>query len=213
MRRARAAGLPALLVLLIVAAVRAQVHQEPFLETTEGTGINITCAHTKIQPTDWIQWYRQLPGQGPELLVLTLKDTKELPGSAGQLSVSADRSSSWLWLAEPRRGDAAVYYCALRARAEEPGLLPGTNRGGRGRAGPAGGAAAPPAGAAEPRSSRAAGPAPPQEQNTGTGTGTGTQAPAMDIAAELRTPLRAEQEQPLPITDAPGARNAHNANG
>ncbi|XP_058676792.1 LOW QUALITY PROTEIN: uncharacterized protein LOC131568723 [Ammospiza caudacuta] len=135
MRRARAAGLPALVAVLIVAASRAQVQQEPFLETTEGTGINITCSHAKIQPTDWIQWYRQLPGQGPELLALTLKDTKELPGSAGQLSVSADRRSSWLWLAEPRRGDAAVYYCALGARAEEPGLRPGTNRRGRGRAG------------------------------------------------------------------------------
>ncbi|XP_058676793.1 LOW QUALITY PROTEIN: immunoglobulin iota chain-like [Ammospiza caudacuta] len=133
MRWARAAGLPALVAVLIVAASRAQVQQEPFLETTEGTGINITCSHAKIQPTDWIQWYRQLPGQGPELLALTLKDTKELPGSAGQLSVSADRRSSWLWLAEPRRGDAAVYYCALGARAEEPGLRPGTNRRGRGR--------------------------------------------------------------------------------
>ncbi|XP_059345020.1 LOW QUALITY PROTEIN: uncharacterized protein LOC132084059 [Ammospiza nelsoni] len=131
MRRARAAGLQALVAVLIVAASRAQVQQEPFLETTEGNGINITCSHPKIQPTDWIQWYRQLPGQGPELLALTLKDTKELPGSAGQLSVSADRRSSWLWLAEPRRGDAAVYYCALGARAEEPGLRPGTNRRGR----------------------------------------------------------------------------------
>ncbi|XP_059345023.1 LOW QUALITY PROTEIN: uncharacterized protein LOC132084066 [Ammospiza nelsoni] len=131
MRRGRAAGLAALAALLIVDAVRAQVHQEPFLETTEGTGINITCTHTKIQTGYWIQWYRQLPGQGPELLALTLKDTKELPGSSGQLSVSADRRSSWLWLAEPRRGDAAVYYCALGARAEEPGLRPGTNRRGR----------------------------------------------------------------------------------
>ncbi|XP_059345022.1 LOW QUALITY PROTEIN: immunoglobulin iota chain-like [Ammospiza nelsoni] len=212
MRRARAAALPALVAVLIVAAVRAQVHQEPFLDTTEGTGINITCSHPKIQPRDWIQWYSLLPGQGPELLALTLKDTKELPGSAGQLSVSADRRSSWLWLAEPRRGDAAVYYCALGARAEEPGLRPGTNRRGR-------------------------------EPNTGTGTGTGTDtgnghryrspngtgtdttidtgtvidpsgATELPIAAaELRTPLRAEQEQPLPITDAPGARNALNANG
>ncbi|XP_063034761.1 LOW QUALITY PROTEIN: uncharacterized protein LOC134430810, partial [Melospiza melodia melodia] len=111
-------------------AVRAQVQQEPFLETTEGTSINITCSHPKIQTGYWIQWYRQLPGQGPELLALTMKETKELPGGAGQLSVSADRSSSSLWLAEPRRGDAAVYYCALGARAEEPGLRPGTNRGG-----------------------------------------------------------------------------------
>ncbi|NXL14397.1 TVA4 protein, partial [Setophaga kirtlandii] len=96
-----------------VALVRAQVQQEPLTETTEGTGVNITCSHPKIQTSDWVQWYRQLPGQGPELLALTMKETKKLPGSAGQLLVSADRSSSSLWLAEPRRGDAAVYYCAL----------------------------------------------------------------------------------------------------
>ncbi|KAL9823550.1 uncharacterized protein GJ701_015401 isoform 4-T6 [Geothlypis trichas] len=125
MRRGRAAGLAALAVLLIVALVRAQVQQERFLETTEGAGINITCSHPKIQPSDWIQWYRQLPGQGPELLELTMKESKELSTIAGQLLVSADRSSSSLWLAEPRRGDAAVYYCALRATGRGAGAAAG----------------------------------------------------------------------------------------
>ncbi|NWY22924.1 TVA4 protein, partial [Aphelocoma coerulescens] len=96
-----------------VAAVRAQVQQEPRLETTEGTGINISCSHPKIQSSDFIQWYRHLPGQGPELLALTVKVSKELPEIAGRLWVSADRRSSALWLGRPRRGDAAVYYCAL----------------------------------------------------------------------------------------------------
>ncbi|NXA01576.1 TVA4 protein, partial [Nesospiza acunhae] len=100
---------------MAVAMVRAQVQQETFTETTEGTGINITCSHPKIQTNDWIQWYRLLPGQGPELLVLTVKESKPLPDNAGQLLVSADRRWSALWLAEPRRGDAAVYYCALGA--------------------------------------------------------------------------------------------------
>ncbi|XP_066422757.1 uncharacterized protein [Molothrus aeneus] len=125
MRRARAAALAALAALLIVAMVRAQVQQEPFTETTEGTGINITCSHPQIQTRDWIQWYRQLPGQGPELLALTMKESKELPGSAGWLYVSADRSSSSLWLAEPRRGDAAVYYCALGATGRGAGAAAG----------------------------------------------------------------------------------------
>ncbi|XP_039589024.1 uncharacterized protein LOC120513550 [Passer montanus] len=140
MRRARGAALAAL---IIVTMARAQVQQEPFLETTEGIGINITCSHPKIQSSDWIQWYRQLPGRGPEFLAVIVKDTKEVPAIAGQLWVSADRRGSALWLGRPRRGDAAVYYCALGPRAEEPGLRPGTNRRGRGRAGPAGGAAAP----------------------------------------------------------------------
>ncbi|NWZ98199.1 TVA4 protein, partial [Nesospiza acunhae] len=98
-----------------VAVAKAQVEQEPFLETTEGTGINITCSHTKIQMGETIQWYRQLRDKGPELLVLTVRDSKPLPDGAGQLLVSADRRWSALWLAEPRRGDAAVYYCALGA--------------------------------------------------------------------------------------------------
>ncbi|NWW67645.1 TVA4 protein, partial [Ifrita kowaldi] len=98
---------------LAVAAVRAQVQQEPRLETTEGTGVNISCSHPKKQTPDYIHFYRQLPGRGLEFLALTVKGSKELPDIAGQLWVSADRQSSALWLARPRRGDAAVYYCAL----------------------------------------------------------------------------------------------------
>nr|XP_031362889.1 T cell receptor alpha variable 4 [Lonchura striata domestica] len=114
MRRCRGAGLAALpALLLLVAMARAQIEQEPSLETTEGTGINITCSHPKIQTFDWIQWYRQLPGQAPKLLALTMKESKELPDDLGQLWVSADRRWSALRLGWPRRGDAAVYYCAL----------------------------------------------------------------------------------------------------
>ncbi|NWY22773.1 TVA4 protein, partial [Aphelocoma coerulescens] len=98
---------------LAVAGGRAQVQQEPRLETTEGTGINISCSHPKIQRTELIHWYRQLPGRGPERLAVTVKESKELPEIAGRLWVSADRRSSALWLGRPRRGDAAVYYCAL----------------------------------------------------------------------------------------------------
>ncbi|NWT08743.1 TVA4 protein, partial [Vireo altiloquus] len=92
---------------------RAQVQQEALLETTEGTGINISCSHPKIQTSYSIYWYRQFPGRGPELLVSAHQGFRELPDIAGRLSVSADRLSSALWLGRPRRGDAAVYYCAL----------------------------------------------------------------------------------------------------
>ena len=85
------------------------------------------------------------PRPGPAFLVSAVKGFKEVQHPAGRLSVSADRRSSALWLARPRLGDAAVYYCALVARGEEPGLRPGTNRFGRGGgtvpSGPAGGAA------------------------------------------------------------------------
>ncbi|NXJ58534.1 TVAZ2 protein, partial [Spizaetus tyrannus] len=101
-------------VSLAATAGRAQVQQEPSAETTEGTGISINGSHPNIQITEYIHWYRHLPGRGPAFLVSTFKESKELPDPPGRLSVAADRRSSALWLARPRRGDAAVYYCALR---------------------------------------------------------------------------------------------------
>ncbi|POI20321.1 hypothetical protein CIB84_015932 [Bambusicola thoracicus] len=132
MRRCRAAGLSGLAAVLLVAVSRAQVQQEPSAETSEGTGINITCSHPSIRSSDYIHWYRQFPGRGPAFLVSAVKGSKEVPDPEGQLSVSADRRSSALWLKRPRLGDAAVYYCAVGTRGEEPGLRPGTNLIGRG---------------------------------------------------------------------------------
>ena len=135
-----------LLVLLTAVAVsRAQVQQEPAAETSEGTGINITCSHPNTQFSQLIHWYRQLPGRGPAFITSAVKDSTEVPDPEGRLWVSADRRSSALWLARPRLGDAAVYYCAVGAQESKPGLRPGTNRLGRGGgtvpSGPAGGAA------------------------------------------------------------------------
>ncbi|XP_029878585.1 CASP-like protein 4A2 [Aquila chrysaetos chrysaetos] len=125
MRRCRGAGLAALAAVLLVAVVRAQVQQEPSAETTEGTSISINCSHPNKQFTEYIYWYRQLPGRGPAFLVSTLKDSKKLTDPPGRLSVAADRRSSALWLARPRRGDAAVYYCALRDTGRGAGAAAG----------------------------------------------------------------------------------------
>ncbi|NXW10852.1 TVA4 protein, partial [Fregetta grallaria] len=96
-----------------VTVTRAQVQQQPSAETTEGTGISINCSHSNIQSYGYIYWYRQLPGRGPAFMTFSHKGTKELHEPLGRLSVAADRRSSALWLARPRRGDAAVYYCAV----------------------------------------------------------------------------------------------------
>ncbi|NXP15305.1 TVA4 protein, partial [Thinocorus orbignyianus] len=98
---------------LAVAAGRAQVQQEPTAETTEGTAISINCSHPNKKSYDYVQWYRQFPGRSPASLVRSLKGSKELPNPPGRVRVAADGRSSALWLARPRRGDAAVYYCAL----------------------------------------------------------------------------------------------------
>ncbi|NXY78569.1 TVA4 protein, partial [Glareola pratincola] len=92
---------------------RAQVQQEPSAETTEGTAISITCSRPSINSYNYIYWYPHPPGRAPAYLVSSPKDSKELRDPPGRLWVSADRRSSALWLARPRRGDAAVYYCAL----------------------------------------------------------------------------------------------------
>uniref|UniRef100_A0A8C6IS89 Uncharacterized protein n=1 Tax=Melopsittacus undulatus TaxID=13146 RepID=A0A8C6IS89_MELUD len=89
----------------------AQIQQDPSVETTEDTAISINCSHPNLPRTDFIGWYRQFPGRGPEFLVSALKGFKQLEDPKGRLSVAADRRSNVLWLAQPRLRDAAVYYC------------------------------------------------------------------------------------------------------
>ncbi|NXD88790.1 TVA4 protein, partial [Halcyon senegalensis] len=96
-----------------VAAGRAQVQQEPSAETTEGTGITINCSHPNIRLFENINFYRQLPGRAPTFISFAQTGSKAVRSPSGRLSVAADRRSSGLWLARPRRGEAAVYYCAL----------------------------------------------------------------------------------------------------
>ncbi|XP_074747834.1 uncharacterized protein LOC141953267 [Strix uralensis] len=141
MRRGRGAGLAGLAAVLLVAAGRAQVQQEPSAETTEGTGVTINCSHPNIQTGDVIHWYRQLPGRGPAFLVSSFQGSRELQAPPGRLSVAADRRSSALWLARPRRGDAAVYYCALGDTGRGAGAAAGHEppRAGPGGAGGGGG--------------------------------------------------------------------------
>ncbi|XP_054657046.1 uncharacterized protein LOC129195257 [Grus americana] len=141
MRRCRGAGLAGLAAVLLVTAGRTQVQQEPSAETTEGTGINITCSHPNIQTGMFIHWYRQLPGRGPAFLLIAnaVQGTKPVPDPPGRLWVAADRRSSALWLARPQRGDAAVYYCAVGDTGRGAGAAAGheprsRNGGGRGRA-------------------------------------------------------------------------------
>ncbi|NWQ84412.1 TVA4 protein, partial [Columbina picui] len=100
-------------IFFAVVGGRAQVQQDLLAEITEDTGISINCSHPNIQTGDFILWYRLLPGRGPEFLVWGNKGSKALSDPPGRLSVAADRRSSALWLARPRRGDAAVYYCAV----------------------------------------------------------------------------------------------------
>ncbi|KFQ19510.1 Ig lambda chain V-II region BO, partial [Merops nubicus] len=95
-----------------VAVGRAQVQQDPWAETPEGTGISINCSHPNTQINEFIHWYRQLPGRAPTLFVIGRPGSKPVVSPPGRLSVAADRRSSALWLDRPRSEDAGVYYCA-----------------------------------------------------------------------------------------------------
>ncbi|NXU48202.1 TVA4 protein, partial [Turnix velox] len=95
------------------AAGRARVQQEPSATINEGTGAGINCSHPDLAGNMNVQWYRQLPDRAPQHVATGFIGEKLLREPEGRLWVSADRQSSGLWLARPRRGDAAVYYCAL----------------------------------------------------------------------------------------------------
>ncbi|KFW74255.1 hypothetical protein N305_09110, partial [Manacus vitellinus] len=96
-----------------VSVARAQVQQDPLLETTEGSEITIKCSHGSIQIGVFIPFYRQLPGHSPELLARACKGSRELRTPAGRLSVSGDGRWTVLSLSGPCHGDAALYSCAL----------------------------------------------------------------------------------------------------
>uniref|UniRef100_A0A8C4P8U9 TVA4 protein n=1 Tax=Dromaius novaehollandiae TaxID=8790 RepID=A0A8C4P8U9_DRONO len=73
---------------------KAQVQQEPSAETTEGTGINITCSHPNIRSYEYIYWYRQLPGraQPPKLLLQVGKWKPQAESGRFSSSLSVENS-------------------------------------------------------------------------------------------------------------------------
>uniref|UniRef100_A0A8B9RUC6 Immunoglobulin V-set domain-containing protein n=1 Tax=Accipiter nisus TaxID=211598 RepID=A0A8B9RUC6_9AVES len=91
----------------------AQVQQEASAETTEGTGISINCSHPNIRISDYIHWYRQLPGRGPAFITFVHKGSTELSDPPGRLSVAADRRSSALWLYCIRRVHKRIRYITV----------------------------------------------------------------------------------------------------
>ena len=173
------------------------MQQEPSAETTEGTGISISCSHPNIQSYDFILWYRQLLGRSPAFLVSGTKGSQELRDPAGRLSVAADRRSSALWLARPRRGDAAVYYCALGDTGRGAGAAAGQEPR---RAGPGvcvGGGGTAPGGPARGRCRSAR----PRPAPVPPSTGTGSLDPSLSLSLllPLHIPCLAQSPHTFPL--------------
>uniref|UniRef100_A0A803VB54 Ig-like domain-containing protein n=1 Tax=Ficedula albicollis TaxID=59894 RepID=A0A803VB54_FICAL len=91
----------------------SQVQQEPFLATTEGTGIAINCSLTNFN----FFWYRQPPGR--TLLYLLQAHTENDKYRSGRFSMVVYKNKTApLEIAGVSLQDTAIYYCALRHHLE-----------------------------------------------------------------------------------------------
>uniref|UniRef100_A0A8C3UIZ3 Immunoglobulin domain-containing protein n=1 Tax=Catharus ustulatus TaxID=91951 RepID=A0A8C3UIZ3_CATUS len=94
---------------LCLASGRAQVQQEPFLETTEGTGVNISCSHPSKRRGDYIHFYRQAPQ-----LVSSQSGTG--PRHSGRITTHLNTTGKYsvLKVEEVQVSDSALYLCAVQ---------------------------------------------------------------------------------------------------
>ncbi|KAB0340540.1 hypothetical protein FD754_023039 [Muntiacus muntjak] len=87
-----------------------RVEQSPqTLRTQEGGRLSLNCSHA-VSSFRGLQWYRQDPGKGPELLPSLLSSTLLKKGSS-------------LHIEAPKPKDSATYLCAVQTQCS-----PGTCR-------------------------------------------------------------------------------------
>ncbi|ELK08679.1 hypothetical protein PAL_GLEAN10000332 [Pteropus alecto] len=90
----------------------AKSTQPDVVESTEEEPVHLPCNHPTISGTEYIHWYRQIPGQGPEYVIQGLKGN--VSHGMTSLIIATDRKSSTLILAQVTLRDSAAYYCILR---------------------------------------------------------------------------------------------------
>uniref|UniRef100_A0A2K5PK60 Ig-like domain-containing protein n=1 Tax=Cebus imitator TaxID=2715852 RepID=A0A2K5PK60_CEBIM len=81
-----------------------------------GESLKISCKASGFTG-NWIGWVRQMPGKGLEWMgMIDLRDseTRYSPSFQGQVTISADKSTSTAYLqwSSLKSSDAATYYCA-----------------------------------------------------------------------------------------------------
>uniref|UniRef100_A0A8C0P7M0 Ig-like domain-containing protein n=1 Tax=Canis lupus familiaris TaxID=9615 RepID=A0A8C0P7M0_CANLF len=90
------------------------VEQSPqTLRLQEGDSVSLNCSYT-VSAFKGLQWYRQDPGQSPEVLFLLYSSTKENGRFTVSLNVSAKKFLLHIRASQP--GDSTTYLCAARAQ-------------------------------------------------------------------------------------------------
>nr|KAF6418860.1 hypothetical protein HJG63_008860 [Rousettus aegyptiacus] len=105
----------------------ARVSQSPRHKVTErGQEVLLSC--DPISDHDYLYWYRQMPGQGPEFLIYFVKkdvtDRSGMPNDRFSATRSGGKNSN-LTIQRAEPGDSAVYLCASsKATARHSHPLP-----------------------------------------------------------------------------------------
>lgn len=102
-------GITILLTLGIMGDAKST--QPGAMESTEGQPVHLPCDHPTISGNEYITWYRQIPHQGPEHVINSLKENKT--NAMATLIITTDRKSSTLILPQVTLRDSAVYYCIV----------------------------------------------------------------------------------------------------
>ncbi|ELR46802.1 hypothetical protein M91_08715, partial [Bos mutus] len=87
-----------------------QVEQSPqTLRIQEGDSLSLNCSYSSFRR---LQWYRQDPGKGPELLFLlySVGDEKQKK----RLKATLLKKGSSLHIEAPKHEDSATYRCAVQ---------------------------------------------------------------------------------------------------
>ncbi|OCU01456.1 hypothetical protein XELAEV_18007247mg [Xenopus laevis] len=103
-----------LLVLSHWSVCWANVIQLPMMEEISGANVTIPCNHSSINSGDYIDWYKNTPDQGLQLLIGGFKNTAS---DLRTLIFSKDRKSSELHIQNITPEESGVYLCALRDTA------------------------------------------------------------------------------------------------
>ncbi|XP_070397607.1 Ig kappa chain V region 3381 [Nothobranchius furzeri] len=80
----------------------------------EGAPVTLSYSYSKISPGDYFFWYRQDPGEPPELLISYSASGVEGTKKRTGLEIQVAGTQLNLLISSAAATDSAVYYCALQ---------------------------------------------------------------------------------------------------